>query len=97
MTKNPEAYVEAQRIAVAEPGTVCTTVGHYTGSVPRHAEPYRTGYCHHYRQPDEHWHAHEEELNACRDALGEDPYGDRDKRERRRTALSGRTTDQTDA
>lgn len=60
---NRQTYLDALAIEKVAPGTVCTTEAHYQDN--RHPIPYREGYCHHYREPSEHYHATLRELEGC--------------------------------
>ena len=58
-----QTYLAALEIDKTAPGTVCTAESHYQDG--RHPIPYREGYCHHYREPNEHYHASLPELRKC--------------------------------
>ena len=58
-----QTYQEALALAKSHPHTVCTTPSHYQDN--RHPVPYRMGFCHHYREPAEHYHARLPELQRC--------------------------------
>lgn len=59
-----QAYMDAIRIESEAPGTVCVNKAHYVRD-HRHEVPYRMGYTHHYRQPNEHYHSSVSELEGC--------------------------------
>jgi hypothetical protein len=61
-----QVYLDALAIDSEAPGTVCTAEVHYVRD-HRHTMPYRVGYCHNMQQPNEHWHANEDQAHACPD------------------------------
>ena len=65
-TKRYQVYLDALALD-QDPSTpaftVCVNEAHYRDG--RHPVPYRKGYCHAFRTPEEHYHTSWEELVAC--------------------------------
>lgn len=59
-----QVFAEAEAIEKEAPGTVCLSEIHYLRD-HRHPIPYRMGYCHYHRQPNEHYHRTLAELERC--------------------------------
>jgi len=65
-TERHQVYLEALALSKrpeVPAGTVCVKEHHY--ATGRHHVPYRTGYCHAYHTPEEHYHTTFEELQQC--------------------------------
>jgi hypothetical protein len=65
-SEREKVYLDALKVAAWAPGTVCVVQRHYEKG--RHPVPYRTGYCHNYRQENEHYHSSPVEAKRCPDA-----------------------------
>lgn len=63
--KRYQVYLDALAMekAAEEPETVCVTEDHYRKG--RHPIPYRMGYCHYHKRPNEHYHRTLAELERC--------------------------------